>query len=94
MSTEIILQNIILIYSWVMAGIIMVFIAAIARFYQKKFGVKTFYYFYFIPVLFIFAAILNIYLYNTYPTELVELFGAVISFIAVLFLYIKMVGVK
>jgi len=92
--SEIILQKIILIYSWIISSIIMIFIAAIARFYQKKFGVKTFYYFYFIPVLIIFAAIINIYLYNTSTSELVELIGAVISFITVFYLYKKMVGVK
>jgi len=33
-------------------------------------------------------------LYNTSTSELVELIGAVISFIAVFYLYKKMVGVK
>jgi len=72
----------------------MIFIAAIARFYQKKFGVKTFYYFYFIPVLIFLAAIINVYSYNTPTTELVEFIGVVISLIATVNLYKKMVGVK
>ena len=72
----------------------MILIAAIARFYQKKFGVKTFYYFYFIPVLIFLAAIINVYSYNTPTTELVEFIGVVISLIATVNLYKKMVGVK
>ena len=91
---EINIEKIILIYSWIIASIIKIFIAAIASFYQKKFGVKTFYYFYFIPVLILFAAIINIYFYNTFPVEVVELIGVVFSFIAIFYLYKKMVGVK
>jgi len=72
----------------------MVFLAAIARFYQKKFGVKTFYYFYFIPVLILFAAIINVYSYYTPTTELVEFIGAFSSFASSFYLYKKMVGVK
>ena len=92
--TEILLQKIILIYSWIIASFIMIFIAAIARFYQKKFGVKTFYYFYFVPILIIFAAIVNIYLYDTSTAELVEFIGVFISFIATLYLYKIMIGIK
>lgn len=72
----------------------MIFIAAIARFYQKKFGVKTFYYFYFVPVLILFVALLNLDSYNTPVYELVEFIGTVGSFIATYYLYKIMVGVK
>jgi len=94
LMSEIILQKIILIYSWIIASIIMIFITAIARFYQKKFGVKTFYYFYFIPVLILFAAIINVYSYYTSIAEFVEFIGVAISLIATFYLYKKMVGVK
>jgi hypothetical protein len=72
----------------------MIFIAAIAMFYQKKIGVKTFYYFYFVPIIFLFAAIINLYSFNTPLSEFVEFIGVFISFIATYFLYRIMVGVK
>ena len=91
---EILIQQIIKIYSWIIASIIMILIAAISRLYEKKFGVKTFYYFYFIPVLIFLAAIINVYSYNTPVAELVEFIGVVIALIATAYLYKKMVGVK
>lgn len=72
----------------------MIMIAAIAMFYQKKFGVKTFYYFYFVPIIFLFTAIINLYSFNSPESEFVEFIGVFISFIATYYLYIIMVGVK
>ncbi len=94
LMTEIVLLTIITIYSWIIASFIMLFIAAIARFYQKKFGEKTFYYLYFVPILVIFTAIVNIYLYDTSTAELVDFIGIFISFIATLYLYNIMIGVR
>ena len=91
---EISLAQIIKIYSWIIASFIMIFIAAIAMFYQKKFGVKTFYYFYFVPILFIFAAIINLYSFNTPESEFVEFIGVFISSIATYYLYSIMVGIR
>lgn len=91
---EISLEQIIKIYSWIIASFIMIFIAAIAIFYQKKFGVKTFYYFYFVPIFFLFAAIINLYSFNTPASEFVESIGVFVSFIATYYLYRIMVGVK
>jgi len=91
---EISLEQIIKIYSWIIASFIMIFIAAIAMFYQKKFGVKTFYYFYLIPIIFLFAVVINLYSFNKPESEYVEFIGVFISFIATYYLYRIMVGVK
>jgi hypothetical protein len=91
---EISLAQIIKIYSWIIASFIMIFIAAIAMFYQKKFGVKTFYYFYFIPIIFLFIAIINLYSFNSPEIEFVEFIGVFISFLATYYLYRIMVGLK
>lgn len=91
---EILLTKIIEIYTWIIASFIMIFIAAIARFYEKKFGVKTFYYFYFVPVLILFVAVFNLDSYNTPVYKLMELIGTVGSFLATYYLYKRMVGVK
>lgn len=94
MTDLIFLQKIIEIYSWTAAGVIMIFITAIANFYQKKFGVKTFYYFYFIPIIVLLTAALHIFSYQTLLAESIEFLGSLGSFLASLFLYRKMVGVK
>lgn len=88
------IQNIIEIYSWVAAGFIMIFITAIAVFYQKKFNVKTFYYFYMIPIIILFTAAVELFDTNSLFHESVELLGGVSSFLASYYLYIKMVGIK
>lgn len=82
------------IYSWAVASIIMIFMAAIARFYQKKFGIRTYYYLYFIPAIVFFIVLLQIFPFFNIEAELIELFGSVISFMAGYFLFMKMVGVK
>lgn len=88
------IQDIIEIYSWIAASIIMIFITAIAMFYQRKFGVKTFYYFYSVPVIVLVAASMELYPYNRILHESIEFLGAFSSFIASYSLYRKMVGVK
>jgi hypothetical protein len=82
------------IYSWAVASLIMIFMAAIARFYQKKFGIRTYYYLYFIPAIVFFIVLLQIFPFFNIEAELIELFGSVISFMAGYFLFMKMVGVK
>ncbi len=72
----------------------MIIVSTIARFYQKKFGVRTFYYFYFIPLLIFFAAIINVYFYLTSIAEIVEFIGVLFSALVTYNLYNKMVGVK
>lgn len=72
----------------------MVFMAAIANFYQKKFGVKTFYYFYIVPVIVLFAAAIQFYYHDTFLSEFMEFLGAVTSFLASYYLFRIMVGVK
>lgn len=91
---DISLQDIIEIYAWTAAGLIMIFITAIARFYQKKFGIKTFYYFYFLPVIILFTAAFHLFSYHTDISETIELIGSVGSFLASFFLYSLMVKVK
>lgn len=82
------------LYSWAVASIIMIFIAAIAKLYQEKFGIKSYYYIYFIPSIVFFIVLLRIFPFFDLEAEFIELSGSVISFISVYFLYRKMVGVK
>lgn len=82
------------IYSWAVASTIMIFMAAIARFYQKKFGIRTYYYLYYIPVIIFFIVFLQIFPFFGIEQELIEFFGSAISVMAGYFLYMKMVGVK
>ena len=88
------IQSIIDIYSWAVACFIMIFITAIAMFYQKKFNVKTFYYFYTVPILVLIAASTELFVANMYLEESIELSGAVSSFLVSFYLYRKMVGIK
>ncbi len=82
------------IYSWAAASLLMILVTAIALFYQKKFGVRTFYYFYFVPILVLFIAAIHLFSYQTLTSESIELLGSSTSFLATFFLYRKMVGVK
>ena len=82
------------LYSWAIASLIMVFMAAIAKFYQKKFEIPTYYYIYFIPAIVFFILLLQIFPIFGFEAEFIEFFGSAISFIAGYFLYMKMVGVK
>ncbi len=87
-------QKIIEIYAWTVAGFIMIFITAIARFYQKKFGIRTFYYFYLIPIFILFVSAIHMFTYNTLLSESIEFLGSTTSFLASYYLYKTMVGVK
>ena len=87
-------SEIIEIYAWIAASIIMVFLAAIAIFYQKKFGIRTFYYMYGIPIIALFVASIHLFSYDTIQSEMIELFGSATSFLASYYLYKVMVGVK
>lgn len=88
------LQKLFNIYSWAIASLIMIIVASIAIFYQKKFGVNTFYYMYFIPVIIFLIILLQIFVIFSLETESIEFIGSVSSFLASYFLYKKMVGVK
>ncbi|VVB96197.1 Uncharacterised protein [uncultured archaeon] len=88
------IQDIIDIYSWVAASFIMIFITAIAMFYQKKFNVKTFYYFYIVPIIVLIAASTELFAANRFLEEAIELSGALSSFLVSFYLYRKMVGIK
>lgn len=88
------IQDIVEIYSWIAASVIMIFITAIAIFYQKKFGVKTFYYFYIVPIIVLFAAAAELYNTDRVLHESIEFLGSLSSFLASFYLYWKMVGVK
>lgn len=80
--------------AWMMASLIMIFVTAIAVFYQKRFGIKTYYYLYFIPIIILFISGLMSILYPIELKELVELSGSLGAFIASFYLYRLMVGVK
>ncbi|MFZ3060514.1 MAG: hypothetical protein WA102_12365 [Candidatus Methanoperedens sp.] len=88
------IQGIIEIYSWVAASFIMIFITAIAMFYQKKFNVKTFYYFYIVPIIVLLAASTELFATNRFLHESIELSGALSSFLVSFYLYRKMVGIE
>ncbi len=88
------IQGIIEIYSWVAASFIMIFITAIAMFYQKKFNVRTFYYFYIIPIIVLLAASTELFATNRFLHESIELSGAFSSFLVSFYLYRKMVGIE
>lgn len=94
MAELIFFQTIVETYSWVAAGIIMIFITAIANLYQKKFGVKTFYHFYFILIIVLFTAGFHLFSYHTFLSGLVEFVGSFFSFLASFSLYRTMVRVK
>jgi len=88
------LQELLNLYSWGIASLIVIFIAAIALFYQKKFGINTYYYLYFIPVIIFFIVLLQFFAVFSKETEFLEFIGSLISFIVTLSLYRKMAGVK
>jgi hypothetical protein len=92
--TEITLQQITEIYSWLTMSIIMIFVASIAVFYQRKFGVKTRYYLYGVPVVVLFASALHVFSYETVLAESTELLGSITSFLASYYLYRTMMGGK
>lgn len=72
----------------------MIIVASIAIFYQKKFGVNTFYYIYFIPAIIFLIILLQIFVIFSLEGESIEFIGSAISFLVTLSLYRKMVGVK
>ena len=82
------------IYSWAVASLIMIFMAAIAKLYQKNFRINTYYQLYFIPAIIFFIIFLRIFPIFSFEAELIEFIGSVTSFLATYFLYRKMVGVK
>lgn len=88
------LQKFFYIYSWLAASMIMVFVAGIALFYQKKFGKKTFSYFYIIPIIIMLIPAIPLFPAFSFFAELIEFTGSLVSFSASYFLYKKMVGVK
>ena len=90
----ILLQKILNIYSWLVACMIMVFMAVIALFYQKKFGKRTFFYFYIIPIIVLVIPAMQLFPFFTIQAEFIEFMGSFISFAASFFLYRKMVDVK
>ncbi len=94
MTDLILLQKIFNIYSWLVASFIMIFIAAIANFYQKKFGIRTFYYFYLVLIIVLFIPAFQLFPYFTFLAEFIEFVGSFCSFLASYYLYKMMVGAK
>lgn len=86
--------QIIEMYVWLAASFLMTLMAAIAFFYQKKFGARTFYYFFLIPIVIFLVAGLYLIPFRTSYSEAIVLLGSLISFIASFFLYRRMVGVN
>ncbi len=88
------LQKFLNIYAWIAASVIMAFLAGIALFYQKKFGVRTFFYFYIIPIIVLMIPTISLFPYFSFFAEFIELLGSSVSFLAGYLLYKKMVGAK
>ncbi len=88
------LQELLNVYSWGIASLILIIIAAIALFYQKKFGINTYYYLFFIPAIIFFLVLLQFFAVFSVEMEFIELIGSLISFLVTFSLYRKMVGVK
>ncbi len=72
----------------------MILVSAIARYYEKKFGKKTFYNLYYIPIIVIIAVANEIFGFNRSLHELIELLGSLTSFLLSYYLYRIMVGVE
>lgn len=81
-------------YSWLAACMVMVFVTAIAHFYQKKFGTHTFYYIYIVLIIVLIIPVMQLFPNFSFPEESIEFLGSFSSFLASYFLYKKMVGVK
>jgi hypothetical protein len=90
----ILLPKLLNIYSWAIASLIMIIVASIAIFYQKKFGINTFYYIYFIPIIIFLIILLQLFSIFSLEKESLEFIGSLISFLVSYSLYRKMVGVK
>ncbi len=88
------LQDFLNIYAWLAASMIMAFLAGIALFYQKKFGTRTFFYFYMVPIIVLMIPAIRLFPSFTFLSEFTEFLGSFISFFASYILYRKMVGVK
>lgn len=62
-----ILSSILILYSWAVAAILVLFLFLIARFYEFRFGQRSYYELFLLPlVLFVVAAILDAFLANGY----------------------------
>lgn len=94
MMDLIILQKFLNVYSWVAASFIMVFFTAIAHFYERKFGVLTFHYYYIIPIILLIIPTNFLFPSFNFLAETIELVGAFGSLMASYLIYMKMVGVK
>lgn len=90
----ILLQKILNVYSWLLACIIMVFVSAIAHFYQKKFGTKTFSYVYILTIIVLIIPVVQLFPLLHFHEETIELLGSLSAFFATYYIYKKMVGVK
>lgn len=81
-------------YAWSVASLLLIFFAAIAFFYQKKFGIRTYYYLYSIPFITQIVTAANLFYFNRIISESIEIVGPIISFVLSFYLYKIMVGVK
>jgi hypothetical protein len=72
----------------------MIFVTAIAHFYQKKFGTNTFSYIYVVPIIVLITPVIQFFPFFSFQSESIEFLGSFSSFLASYFLYKKMVGVK
>ncbi len=88
------LQKLLNVYSWLIACIIMIFVTAIAHFYQKKFGTNSFSYIYIVPIIVLIIPVMQFFPYFSFQAESIEFLGSFISFLSIYFLYKKMVGLK
>lgn len=72
----------------------MLFVTAIAYFYQKKFGTNNFSYIYMVTIIVLITPVVQLFPLVSFQEESIELLGSLSSFFASYYIYKKMVGVK
>ena len=87
-----IIARVLEIYTWFVASIIVIFIGGVGLFYQKKFNVNTHYYLFLIPLLLLLFVLIQIQIFveESFVTELVEAFSGLMALSLMSKIYIHM----
>ena len=77
------------IYTWLAAAVMVAFIGGIGLFYQKKFNINTHYYLFLIPLLLLLFVLIQIQIFveESFVTEIVEAFSGLMAFTLTLKIY-------
>lgn len=79
-------------YTWILISLLILIMAAIGLFYQKKFHYKTRYYLFFIAVILTLSQILHMVIQEYQWVEFIEMLGVVTAAVLSIRLYQKMTG--